>query len=71
MKAKITTFKLGFQLCPSFPDPQQIEAVYRFCISVNPSDVIEVDPVLGDRVLHDPIGATALFQSVSENYELA
>ncbi|XP_078136446.1 minichromosome maintenance domain-containing protein 2 [Sander vitreus] len=50
--------------CKTFNDPQQIEAVYRFCISVNPSDVIEVDPVLGDRVLHDPIGATALFQSV-------
>ncbi|XP_059183300.1 minichromosome maintenance domain-containing protein 2 [Centropristis striata] len=50
--------------CKPFNDPQQIEAVYRFCISVNPSDVIEVDPLLGDCVLHDPIRATSLFQSV-------
>ncbi|KAM9337205.1 minichromosome maintenance domain-containing protein 2 [Symphorus nematophorus] len=50
--------------CKAFRDPQQIEAVYRFCVSVNPSDVIEVDPVLGDCVLHDPLRATALFQSV-------
>ncbi|XP_051267367.1 minichromosome maintenance domain-containing protein 2 isoform X2 [Dicentrarchus labrax] len=50
--------------CKPFNDPQHTEAVYRFCISVNPSDVIEVDPVLGDCVLHDPLRATALFQSV-------
>ncbi|XP_018529467.1 minichromosome maintenance domain-containing protein 2 isoform X2 [Lates calcarifer] len=50
--------------CRQFNDPQQIKAVYRFCISVNPSDMIEVDPVLGDCVLHDPLRATALFQSV-------
>ncbi|XP_044031554.1 minichromosome maintenance domain-containing protein 2 isoform X2 [Siniperca chuatsi] len=50
--------------CKPFSDPQQIEAVYRFCISVNPSDVIEVDPVLGDCLLHDPLRATSLFQSV-------
>ncbi|CAK6972364.1 minichromosome maintenance domain-containing protein 2 [Scomber scombrus] len=50
--------------CIPFNDPQQMEAVYRFCVSVNPSDVIEVDPVLGDCVLHDPLRATALFQSV-------
>lgn len=46
-------------------DPQQIDAVYRFKISVNPSDLIELDPVLGDCVLHDPFRATVLFQSVS------
>ncbi|CAJ1082214.1 minichromosome maintenance domain-containing protein 2 isoform X2 [Xyrichtys novacula] len=50
--------------CKRFNDPQQIEAVYRFCISVNPSDVMEVDAVLGDCVLQDPLKATALFQSV-------
>ncbi|XP_070709339.1 minichromosome maintenance domain-containing protein 2 [Pempheris klunzingeri] len=50
--------------CKHFNDPQQIEAVYRFSISVNPSDVIEVDPVLGDCVLRNPLRATALFQSV-------
>ncbi|XP_056289846.1 minichromosome maintenance domain-containing protein 2 [Pseudoliparis swirei] len=50
--------------CKLFNGTHQIEAVYRFCIGVNPSDVIEVDPVLGQRVLSDPLGATALFQSV-------
>ncbi|KAM4606396.1 minichromosome maintenance domain-containing protein 2 [Polymixia lowei] len=50
--------------CKAFNDPQQSEAVYRFCITVNPSDVIELDPILGDCVLHDPLKATALFQSV-------
>ncbi|KAG8009444.1 MCM domain-containing protein 2 [Nibea albiflora] len=51
--------------CKPFNDPQQIEAVYRFCISVNPSDVIELDPALGDCVLHNPLAATALFKSVN------
>ncbi|KAL1006484.1 hypothetical protein UPYG_G00072960 [Umbra pygmaea] len=50
--------------CKPFQDPQQSEAVYRFCISVNPSDLIELDPTLGDCVLHHPIKATTLFQSV-------
>nr|XP_040023274.1 minichromosome maintenance domain-containing protein 2 [Gasterosteus aculeatus aculeatus]XP_040023275.1 minichromosome maintenance domain-containing protein 2 [Gasterosteus aculeatus aculeatus]XP_040023276.1 minichromosome maintenance domain-containing protein 2 [Gasterosteus aculeatus aculeatus] len=50
--------------CRPFNGSHQIEAVYRFCVTVNPSDVIEVDPVLGERVLCDPLGATALFQSV-------
>uniref|UniRef100_A0A672YFK3 Minichromosome maintenance domain containing 2 n=2 Tax=Sphaeramia orbicularis TaxID=375764 RepID=A0A672YFK3_9TELE len=50
--------------CKQLNDPQQTEAVYRFCVCVNPSDVIEIDPELGDCVLHDPLKATALFQSV-------
>ncbi|XP_069369126.1 minichromosome maintenance domain-containing protein 2 isoform X2 [Paralichthys olivaceus] len=50
--------------CEQFDDPQHVEAVYRFCISVNPSDVMEVDAELGDCVLHEPLKATALFQSV-------
>ncbi|KAM6900392.1 minichromosome maintenance domain-containing protein 2 [Xenentodon cancila] len=50
--------------CGRLNDPQRTEAVYRFCISVNPSDLTEMDPVLGDCVLHDPLRATALFQSV-------
>uniref|UniRef100_A0A8C6WPJ8 Minichromosome maintenance domain containing 2 n=1 Tax=Neogobius melanostomus TaxID=47308 RepID=A0A8C6WPJ8_9GOBI len=50
--------------CKQYNDPQQDEAVYRFCLSINPSDIIEVDPELGDFVLHDPLKATKLFQSV-------
>uniref|UniRef100_A0A8C8CJW0 Minichromosome maintenance domain-containing protein 2 n=1 Tax=Oncorhynchus tshawytscha TaxID=74940 RepID=A0A8C8CJW0_ONCTS len=50
--------------CKPFNDIQRNEAVYRFCIRVNPSDLIELDPRLGDCVLNDPLKATALFQSV-------
>lgn len=44
---------------------QQTEAVYRFSFDVNPSDVLELDATLGDCVLHDPVKAVSLFQSVS------
>lgn len=47
-------------------DPLRSLAVYRFCIAVNPADVIELDPLLGDLVLHHPLKATTLFQSVSK-----
>ncbi|XP_038149514.1 minichromosome maintenance domain-containing protein 2 [Cyprinodon tularosa] len=50
--------------CKPLNDPQQTEAVYRFRVVVNPSDLIEVDPELGDYILHDPLRAAALFQSV-------
>ncbi|KAG7272304.1 hypothetical protein CRUP_014189 [Coryphaenoides rupestris] len=50
--------------CELFNGPQQSEAVYRLCVVVNPSDVMEVDAGLGDRVLHDPHTATRLFRSV-------
>ncbi|XP_027861000.1 minichromosome maintenance domain-containing protein 2 isoform X1 [Xiphophorus couchianus] len=50
--------------CRPLNDPQQTEAVYRFRVLVNPSDLIEMDPRLGDCVLHDPLRATGLFQSV-------
>lgn len=35
---------------------------------MNPSDLIELDPRLGDCVLNDPLKATALFQSVSPKH---
>ncbi|XP_076017229.1 minichromosome maintenance domain-containing protein 2 [Genypterus blacodes] len=47
-----------------FNEPLRCLAVYRFCITVNPADVIELDPLLGDLVLHNPLKATTLFQSV-------
>lgn len=55
----------NFTIVANFPDSLQAEAVYRFCVTVNPSDVIEVDPLLGDCILRDPLKATWLFQSVS------
>ncbi|KAM9826973.1 minichromosome maintenance domain-containing protein 2 [Neosynchiropus ocellatus] len=50
--------------CKSFNGPHQNEAIYRFCVRVTPTDVTEVNSVLGDFVLHNPRRATALFQSV-------
>ncbi|KAK2859450.1 hypothetical protein Q5P01_004070 [Channa striata] len=50
--------------CKPLNNSQQTVSLFRFCVSVNPSDLIEVDPVLGDCVLHDPLRAAALFQSV-------
>ncbi|RVE58752.1 hypothetical protein OJAV_G00198090 [Oryzias javanicus] len=50
--------------CRPLNDPQRTEAVYKFCIRVNPTDVMEIDPMLGDLVLHNPLKATYLFQSV-------
>ncbi|XP_016129776.1 minichromosome maintenance domain-containing protein 2 [Sinocyclocheilus grahami] len=43
---------------------QQTGAVYRFSFDVNPSDVLELDATLGDCILHDPVKAVSLFQSV-------
>ncbi|RXN25790.1 MCM domain-containing 2 [Labeo rohita] len=51
--------------CKVFKDAQQMEAVYRFSFDVNPSDVLELDATLGDCILHDPVKAVALFQSVN------
>uniref|UniRef100_A0A8C7ZW13 Minichromosome maintenance domain-containing protein 2 n=1 Tax=Oryzias sinensis TaxID=183150 RepID=A0A8C7ZW13_9TELE len=50
--------------CKHLNDPQRTEAVYKFCIRVNPSDLMEIDPLLGDLVLHNPLKATCLFQTV-------
>ncbi|XP_077480785.1 minichromosome maintenance domain-containing protein 2 isoform X1 [Stigmatopora argus] len=50
--------------CESFHDHQHDEAVYRFCINVDLSDVIELDAELGNCILHDHQRATTLFQSV-------
>uniref|UniRef100_A0A8C1WEI5 Minichromosome maintenance domain-containing protein 2 n=1 Tax=Cyprinus carpio TaxID=7962 RepID=A0A8C1WEI5_CYPCA len=50
--------------CKVFKGGQQTEAVYRFSFDVNPSDVLELDATLGDCVLHDPVKAVSLFQSV-------
>ncbi|NP_001311369.1 minichromosome maintenance domain-containing protein 2 [Danio rerio] len=50
--------------CNDFKGAQQMEAVYRFSLDVNPSDVLQLDALLGDCILHDPIKAVSLFQSV-------
>ncbi|XP_019469620.1 minichromosome maintenance domain-containing protein 2 isoform X3 [Meleagris gallopavo] len=45
-------------------DSKQSYAVYRFVISINPSDVAELDATLGNYVLHKPMKAAGIFQSV-------
>ncbi|KAB5533272.1 hypothetical protein PHYPO_G00129890 [Pangasianodon hypophthalmus] len=49
------------EACQSLKESQQ---VYRFSFDVNPSDIVELDARLGDCILHDPLKATSLFQSV-------
>ncbi|XP_072514098.1 minichromosome maintenance domain-containing protein 2 [Salminus brasiliensis] len=52
------------ETCSSWKESQQEEAVYRFSFDVNPTDVLELDARLGDCILHDPLKAASLFQSV-------
>lgn len=48
-----------------FTDSKQSYAVYRFNILVNPSDIVELDAELGNHILHKPLKAAQVFQSVS------
>ncbi|KAM8811155.1 minichromosome maintenance domain-containing protein 2 [Eudromia elegans] len=50
--------------CKKYNDSKQSYAVYRFIISVNPSDIAELDATLGNYILHNPIQAAQIFQSV-------
>ncbi|XP_038244543.1 minichromosome maintenance domain-containing protein 2 isoform X2 [Dermochelys coriacea] len=52
--------------CKQYNDSKQTCAVYRFIISVNPSDIAELDAALGNQILHKPMKAAQIFQSVSE-----
>ncbi|KAG8513875.1 Minichromosome maintenance domain-containing protein 2, partial [Galemys pyrenaicus] len=45
-------------------DSKQSFAVYRFNILINPSDVVELDAELGNHILHQPLKAAQVFQSV-------
>ncbi|XP_057646995.1 minichromosome maintenance domain-containing protein 2 [Chionomys nivalis] len=50
--------------CKSYDDSKQSYAVYRFNVLVNPSDVVELDAELGNHILHHPLKAAQVFQSV-------
>ncbi|XP_063155425.1 minichromosome maintenance domain-containing protein 2 [Candoia aspera] len=51
--------------CKSYCDESsQGCAVFRFFILVNPSDITELDAILGNYILHQPVKATQIFQSV-------
>ncbi|XP_026642604.1 minichromosome maintenance domain-containing protein 2 [Microtus ochrogaster] len=50
--------------CKFYDDSKQSYAVYRFNVLVNPSDVVELDAELGNHILHHPLKAAQVFQSV-------
>ncbi|XP_069322527.1 minichromosome maintenance domain-containing protein 2 [Eulemur rufifrons] len=50
--------------CKYYNDSKQSYAVYRFNILINPSDVVELDAELGNHILHQPLKAAQVFQSV-------
>uniref|UniRef100_H0ZUA0 Minichromosome maintenance domain-containing protein 2 n=1 Tax=Taeniopygia guttata TaxID=59729 RepID=H0ZUA0_TAEGU len=50
--------------CKKYNDSKQSYAVYRFIISINPSDIAELDATLGNYILHKPLQAAQIFQSV-------
>ncbi|KAF3822517.1 hypothetical protein GH733_007891, partial [Mirounga leonina] len=50
--------------CKYYNDSKQSYAVYRFNILINPSDIVELDAELGNHILHEPLKAAQLFQSV-------
>ncbi|XP_021544147.1 minichromosome maintenance domain-containing protein 2 [Neomonachus schauinslandi] len=50
--------------CKYYNDSKQSYAVYRFNILINPSDIVELDAELGNHILHEPLKAAQVFQSV-------
>ncbi|XP_077732847.1 minichromosome maintenance domain-containing protein 2 isoform X2 [Canis aureus] len=51
--------------CKSYNDSKQSYAVYRFNILINPSDITELDAELGNHILHQPLKAAQVFQSIN------
>ncbi|CAJ0966077.1 unnamed protein product [Ranitomeya imitator] len=49
-----------------FAESGQSYAVYRFVISVNPMDITELNATLGNYILHEPVKAAKIFQSVCD-----
>ncbi|KAM4029002.1 minichromosome maintenance domain-containing protein 2 isoform 2-T3 [Anomaloglossus baeobatrachus] len=50
--------------CKKYNESSQSYAVYRFVISVNPIDITELNATLGNYILHEPVKAAKIFQSV-------
>nr|XP_033790148.1 minichromosome maintenance domain-containing protein 2 [Geotrypetes seraphini] len=50
--------------CDKYNNSKQCYAVYRFLLSVNPCDIGELNATLGNYVLHEPMKAVQVFQSV-------
>ncbi|XP_075126485.1 minichromosome maintenance domain-containing protein 2 [Leptodactylus fuscus] len=52
--------------CKKYNDSGQSYAIYRFVISVNPMDITELNATLGNYILHEPVKAAKIFQSVCD-----
>ncbi|XP_063781083.1 minichromosome maintenance domain-containing protein 2 isoform X4 [Pseudophryne corroboree] len=52
--------------CKRYNESTHSYAVYRFVISINPTDITELNATLGNYVLHEPVRATQIFQSVCD-----
>ncbi|XP_072267199.1 minichromosome maintenance domain-containing protein 2 [Pyxicephalus adspersus] len=52
--------------CKKYNESPQSYAVYRFVISINPVDITELDATLGNYILHEPLRASQIFQSVCD-----
>ncbi|XP_075682279.1 minichromosome maintenance domain-containing protein 2 isoform X4 [Rhinoderma darwinii] len=52
--------------CKIYNESGQSYAVYRFVISVNPMDITELNATLGNYILHEPVRAAKIFQSVCD-----
>ncbi|KAM4704961.1 minichromosome maintenance domain-containing protein 2 [Rhinophrynus dorsalis] len=52
--------------CKRYHESTHSYAVYRFVISINPMDVTELDATLGNYILHEPLRAAQVFQSVCD-----
>ncbi|XP_075067480.1 minichromosome maintenance domain-containing protein 2 [Mixophyes fleayi] len=52
--------------CKRYNESTHRYAVYRFVISINPTDITELNATLGNYILHEPARATQIFQSVCD-----
>ncbi|XP_068090909.1 minichromosome maintenance domain-containing protein 2 isoform X2 [Hyperolius riggenbachi] len=52
--------------CKKYNESTHSYAVYRFVISINPMDITEVNATLGNHILHEPMRAAQIFQSVCD-----
>uniref|UniRef100_A0A8C5WBZ4 Minichromosome maintenance domain-containing protein 2 n=1 Tax=Leptobrachium leishanense TaxID=445787 RepID=A0A8C5WBZ4_9ANUR len=50
--------------CKRYHESTHSYAVYRFVIFVNPMDATELDATLGNYILHEPLRAAQVFQSI-------
>ncbi|KAM9308383.1 minichromosome maintenance domain-containing protein 2 [Gastrophryne carolinensis] len=52
--------------CRGYNESPHSFAVYRFVISINPMDITELNATLGNYILHEPLKAAQIFQSVCD-----